>query len=229
MAVRESRPGRVLLQALRLPANMGVEVGLDGPAPPPPPYHWLPSRIRHAPSRRRGGLAGSFCAQRALNGAGYAGTARIKAETDRPASWPPGWTGSIGWADAGAVAVAAPLEPGHWVGVDLSTPLTELQRRWLEPLLAQHGELEVLTRRSTECVSLLYSAKEALQRALQPLLGEIIDYQAIRCIRMDADWLWFVIEQPLGPDWPSGRPIRVRYVSAPGWVLTVATNLQQAD
>ena len=229
MAVRESRPDRVLLQTLRLPAGMGIDVGLNGTAPPPAPYHWLPSRIRQASSKRRPALAASFCARRALSRAGYAGTAKVKTGPDGPAIWPEGWTGSIGCADIGAVAVAAPSHAGEWLGVDLSVPLTELQRRWLEPLLATRAELEALTSRSTETLSLLYSAKEALQRALQPLLGEIPDYQAMRCVRMDGEWLWFEPAVDMDPHWPAQRLVKVRYLSTREWVLTVVASLQQID
>lgn len=227
MAVRESRPDRVWLQALRLPAVVGVDVGLAGPEPPPVPYRWLPSRIRQASSQRRPGLAARFCAGRALSRAGYAGADKVQAEPDRPSIWPEGWTGSIGCADVGAVAVAAPLAPGQWLGVDLRGRLTELQRRWLEPLLTMRGEMDALLSRSTDNLSLLYSAKEALQRALQPLLGQIIDYQAIRCTGMDEDWLWFELVETLHPHWPSGQRLKVRYLSSGPLVLTVAASLQQ--
>ncbi len=229
MAVRASRSDLALLQALRLPAFMGVDVGLAGATPPPAPFRWLPSRIREAPSKRRAGLAGRFCAGRALSRAGYAGPGRVKADKDGTSSWPEGWTGSIAYADVGAVAVASPIETDQWLGVDLSGQLSELQRHWLEPLLATRAELQALTSRSTATLSLLYSAKEALQRALQPRLGEVIDYRTMHCIGMDDTWLWFESTTALEPYWPQDRIIRVRYLSTCDWVLTVASSQQQGD
>jgi enterobactin synthetase component D len=86
---------------------------------------------------------------------------------------PAGYTGSISHKGALAVALAAPLAPGH-VGIDLelaAPPRQDIARRILTP-----GEQAALGDDRGKSVTLRFAIKEAIYKAVDPYLRRYVGF-----------------------------------------------------
>lgn len=186
----------------------------------------LPATLQMAVAKRqREFLAGRYCAARALAAAGFAGAAPLLGiGPERLPLWPTGWCGSISHSAAAALAVAAPEQ--HWraLGVDLEL-LPELAvSSQIAAYVGNDGEWQLLDALPLPTrVSLLFSAKEALYKALYPLLHRFHDFTAARLTAWDAasGELHLQLAQDWAADWPAGVRITVRYALLEQQVCTL--------
>lgn len=182
----------------------------------------LPDRLRRAvPRRRAEWLAGRRCAGEALRlltgKTVYPGMGE-----DRAPIWPAGVVGSI--SHSGDVAVAIALRKGacRGVGIDVErvldaqeTPgialqaMTALERRRLE------GGLDPFL------VTLAFSAKESLFKALHPMLRRPLSFDSSELVAWREDGTAILrLREELSPTFPAGREIDVRFGRLHGLLLT---------
>lgn len=183
----------------------------------------LPAHLASAaPRRRTQFLAGRHCASQALTaGAAAAGVATPEVivgtgEDDLPA-WPAGWTGSISHTDGMAVAVVAPTTLCAALGIDVEP--------WIEPAraarladaialpedVARVAAVAALT--PAAALTLLFSAKEALYKALYPEVRHYFGFDAARLHACGQGWLELVLTRHWHPRWPAGTVLRLGVAS----------------
>lgn len=84
------------------------------------------------------------------------------------------------------------------------------------------GELDAIPVSSVpRALTLLFSAKEALYKALFPHVRRFFDFHAARLISASHDRLDLELCQPWGPRWPAGHILSVRYAVTDLHVYTV--------
>ena len=139
----------------------------------------LPDDLRKAAAkRRREFLAGRLCAGLALRAAGRPPNLPRRG---RAPLWPAGIAGSISHNDSRAVAVVSTRHAG--LGVDLEEIMPETQARALQGRLLAPGEAGIAPDLPLEhLVTLAFSAKEALYKALSHRLTRIPDFHEARLV-----------------------------------------------
>ena len=185
----------------------------------------LPLHIRDAsPSRRNEFAAGRQAAHAALRAAGYPGDATVGTGADGLPAWPRGWTGSISHTqDLGAAVVVATNDISDPViGLDLERILDRQTALQIAPEVAP--ELDMSQDSADDCLTVtrIFSAKEALYKALFSVTRQFREFDAARAILgQKATDLQMMLTQRWGRDWPQGTCFDVRQVVAGGHVLTV--------
>lgn len=117
---------------------------------------------------------GRALARRALVELGLDRSPIPRAEDRRPV-WPAGVRGSITHANGIAIAAAARAEALQGVGIDLEG--VERVTEKLYRKLFTHRELRELTAGGRRLASVMFSAKEAVYKAVNPQVGRYIGFQ----------------------------------------------------
>jgi 4'-phosphopantetheinyl transferase EntD len=142
--------------------------------------HLLPEEARSIPARRlemrRASGAARWVARGLLAGLGMNDFAILRAPSGAPV-WPEGMTGSLAHDDEMAVAAVAPIAQIRSLGIDVEPA---------EPLSDDISALVTIDADVTDAAidrrlagRLLYSAKEAVYKAVYPLDREVLGYEDI--------------------------------------------------
>lgn len=164
-------------------------------------------------------LAGRLCAHEALRLARGSGRFLPRGE-DRAPVWPSGWVGAITHSDGWAAAVTGPSTQWAGLGLDVETLLelpraSQLHEHILTPEEIQaHWQILAPEHRGAY-LSLAFSAKESLFKALYPLVGMRFYFQAARLILTPdlppSGSLTLQLTQTLHPHWPAGCTVQGQY------------------
>ena len=162
-------------------------------------------------------LAGRFAAQAALKAAGCQTVPELAIREDRSPAWPPGFVGSITHVAGYVSAVVASSAQIRALGRDSEHILAddaalELQSQILRPEEIKDQPGSGL--RLGEYLSVVFSAKESLYKALAPLLGKYFDFQDARVIELSRDTgrIRFRLETTLGAGFDAGFQLEARFV-----------------
>jgi len=150
-----------------------------------------PENLRHASTKRRAEfLAGRICAQQALFC--LTGTPHtLRQGNDRLPSWPRGCVGSISHSNALAAAVVACRTDYRSVEMDLEHAI--LDKDCTDELICsiqtpaewkRLAALHTLTR--GQALTLVFSIKESVFKALYPLTHTYFDFKDVELIRCNA-------------------------------------------
>jgi 4'-phosphopantetheinyl transferase EntD len=177
---------------------------------------------RSVPGRQREFAAGRACARLALARLGYQ-PAPLLPGPDRAPAWPQGAVGSITHCRDYCAAAAALRSELRTLGIDaeLNQPLPE----GVAELVCTPLELDwsaSAQRRGADWRTLIFSAKESVYKAWQPLTGEWLGYRNVE-LRIDAETATFearlLVPAPAalgtGFSWFSGG-----FVTTPSHILT---------
>lgn len=180
----------------------------------------LPDRIaRAAPRRRAEWLAGRRCASEALRLLTGQGACPGMA-SDRSPVWPDRIVGSISHTGEVAIALAAHAGACRGLGVDIE--------RVMDGQGASEVASEALTPRERRrlgnapfSVTLAFSAKESLFKALHPLLRRPMSFHASELIAWDAQGRARLrLVEELSPEFPAGSEIEARFARRGDLLLT---------
>jgi enterobactin synthetase component D / holo-[acyl-carrier protein] synthase len=160
-------------------------------------------------------LAGRLCARQCL--LATTGSAAIPERGDDGAPiWPGSCVGSITHTQGWAAAIAGPKPHFAGLGLDAETLLSDrraaaLARKILTPAERQrfHAELENPAR----LITLVFSMKESLFKALYPLTGRRFYFQDAELVSQSEDGkgrLRLLTE--LTAQWPAGRELDAQFV-----------------
>lgn len=149
----------------------------------------LPVTLAKAVLRRQVDfLAGRLCAQRALQAAGFEGTVEITYGEHGAPIWPANFLGSISHCDGLAMASVAHVRRIAALGIDIEQRLSAEVASEIQGQLATHQEL-ALGRGSMSpeaWVTVLFSGKESLFKALYPGVGRYFDFLDATAQQLDA-------------------------------------------
>ncbi|UTH74295.1 4'-phosphopantetheinyl transferase [Chromobacterium sp. IIBBL 290-4] len=219
------------LSTLTLPVGMGFFCRFDVKAYQDEMFSshgvLMPDALARAvPKRRAEYLAGRFLCRRLLSEQGL--PTQVGSGRNREPLWPEGWLGSISHCGDMAVAALAPEEPGAYLGLDVEAWMSPKQCHELESSLVQPGELDALSSDwpRERLLTLAFSAKESLFKALYPQVGEYFGFEAARLIRMDAGKglggaFSIELRQSLAPSLPAGMVFHGEWRALGGRLLTV--------
>lgn len=184
----------------------------------------LPAAVAGAvPKRQAEYLAGRLAARDAL--ALWGCQLPVGMGGAREPLWPQGFVGSISHQGTSAVAAASPTSHCSGIGIDLEG--------WLEPDIADQiwpGILSGQERQRlvsapltwSELVTLIFSAKESLFKALYPSVGRYFDFLDVALLELDLRHQRFLVQLQvaLSPDLPAGMVFEGRWHGESAQVLT---------
>ncbi|MZR63577.1 4'-phosphopantetheinyl transferase [Alcanivorax sp. DP30] len=170
----------------------------------------LPPSLQTAVNKRKAEyLAGRWCGREALRQIGSDGVPGF--HSDRSPVWPVGTLGSI--THSHGIAEVMVGDARHWLTVGLDT------EQWVSPERAARLERELLTEEELKTLAgmsplqranrltLIFSAKESLFKALYPLTGKRFYFHD--AVRRQPNSLTLL--RTLSPEWPKGTQIPFRW------------------
>ncbi|SAI07904.1 phosphopantetheinyltransferase component of enterobactin synthase multienzyme complex [Bordetella ansorpii] len=181
-----------------------------------------------ADKRRNEFMAGRLCAAQALLDAGAPASAlpadRILRIDERLPVWPAGWRGSISHARHWAVAAVAGTTHCAALGLDLQDLIDTHTMADVQSMIATEDECRRLAPWGgrQHGLTLLFSAKEALYKALYPRLRAFQEFDAAELTDAGPAAITLTLTRDWDRrDWRAGRSVAVRYAWADRQVLTV--------
>ncbi|MCH7369692.1 4'-phosphopantetheinyl transferase superfamily protein [Aeromonas sp. MR16] len=190
----------------------------------------LPGELQSAVAKRQGEfLAGRLAARLALRPYGL-GEERVAIGQDRAPCWPAGMEGSISHSRLlGQGMALCAVRPGRaGLGLDLEAWLDARQADQLWPGIVDKEEWGRLATGAAaadlslaEGLTLVFSAKESLFKALYPRVGRYFDFLDASWSAMGAQTLRLSLKTALAPDLPAGWHCTLRWQRLPGGLLTL--------
>lgn len=158
----------------QLQVNQFLEEGLE-----------LPSNLQYAIKKRQiEFLCGRLCAKSCMESLGYPHPPRIPAGEDRAPLWPPELVGSISHTDRLATAVVGAAAVIESVGIDIERVIEDATPQMIKHICCDTDELDELQEiqkiSREEALTLIFSGKESLYKAVYPKLQRFYGFQAAR-------------------------------------------------
>lgn len=158
-------------------------------------------------SRQAEFLAGRIAAMQSIRGIGLP-PATIPIDPHRAPLWPAGISGSI--SHTGNTALCCVVEKPLIIGIDLEKIQNNDEATVLAAHIISDAELQLLGEESEDFgwrLSLAFSAKESLFKALHPVVNQYFDFLDVAICGVDASRQQLVISllKSLGPQCPKGR------------------------
>lgn len=181
---------------------------------------------RAAPKRQAEFLAGRLCAREALYR--LMGEAHIPAVAEsRAPAWPSGWVGSITHSGDLAAALVAPSRDCRGLGLDAENVLGVQRAERLASQILTPSERNWLARLPSEqrgqFVTLVFSLKESLFKALFPLVGVRFYFQDAELTAWNRETQQASLQllKTLAPAWPAGSHLQGQYALLENYLLSM--------
>lgn len=186
-----------------------------------------PENIRDAAAKRQVEfLAGRLCAREALRALTGMPDVPLIAESRAPV-WPNGLVGSITHSGTLAAALVASTEHFRGIGLDAEALLSSSRSERLAAQLLTPRELDWLASLPAEqqalFVTLIFSCKESLFKALFPLVGVRFYFQDAELIAWDNQTQQVTLRllKPLADDWPAGSRLEGQYALQEDYLISM--------
>lgn len=183
-----------------------------------------PSIQRSVAKRRAEYLAGRLCARAALQA--LTGQAEVPATgEDRAPVWPAGVVGSITHGTGQAASVVARAKAWRGLGLDLEQRLEPERALRLAGEILTEAELQRLDALPLEAraerVTLTFSIKESLFKALYPLVGVRFYFHDAEVLAVDGHRVQLRLLIDLSAEWHQGREVQGQVRHYPDRLLTL--------
>ncbi len=173
-----------------------------------------PDNIRRAVAKRQAEyLAGRLCAREALRQ--LTGTAAVPGHrsADRGPAWPAGQVGAITHSHGWAAAVVGSAEEYLGLGLDAESLLPPAKALRLADQILTPAELQRLQALDEDgqafAITLAFSAKESLFKALHPQVGQMFFFQDAEILAVDPAGTFDIrLLLELSPRWRLGTELR---------------------
>ncbi|WP_070886838.1 4'-phosphopantetheinyl transferase superfamily protein [Pseudomonas sp. D1-3] len=182
--------------------------------------------VRGVAKRQAEHLAGRLCAREALRR--VTGVASVPAVgEDRAPQWPAQVSGSITHGQGWAAAIVAPARHWRGLGLDAEQLLPSERAERLAGEILTAGELARIADLSAERrawrISLTFSLKESLFKALYPLVLTRFYFQEAELLSIDEDQRTATLRllQTLSPAWPAGSQLSGLYTEVGDRLLSL--------
>ena len=176
----------------------------------------LPEHLARAvPKRRAEYLAGRYLARTLLAPLGFADFTLLRGE-DRAPQWPPGIAGALSHNADTALCAVHPETGLGGVGLDVETLIPAARAEELQRAIVSEAESAQLRTHSqpfNHLLTLAFSAKESLFKALYPQVRCYFDFLDARLVTLDTQRKTFELEllKTLTPQCHAGRRFNGRY------------------
>lgn len=137
-----------------------------------------------------------------------------------PPGWPAGWTGSISHSQNRAAAAIAPLSQVRALGLDLEFCMNSQMAGRVRDSILHPEEWPLLATDSLQNLTLIFSFKESLYKALNPLLKRFIGFQEVAVQRIGPQVITFAPRGNLQQDFPVGAPRQGRWLQSEDLIAT---------
>lgn len=221
-------PSHTLLDGLHCPPGVGSACRLIETAMSDLSAAHLPAALDKAVLKRQQEyLAGRVCAAEALRAAGCRYPVSPEMGVDRLPIWPESWVGSISHSGDYAVALAATQQRYLSLGVDIQQQVSGEVADNLRTLLGSPEEYALLEHLPPQAaVSLMFSAKESLYKALFPLTRRIQEFDSARLVAAVGASLTFELAHDWSAQWRRHHSLAVCHAFCGEYVVT-ATYLER--
>ncbi|MFB0857586.1 4'-phosphopantetheinyl transferase [Enterobacter cloacae] len=146
----------------------------------------FPAKLHSAVVKRKAEyLAARYAAQRVLQSCGCDGTPGTA--PDRSPLWPAGWRGSLSHSHEWALAVVVPEDSGLTPGIDIEFSAPEIMQRTAHLFTTSEEQAYLATcpMEAGRAQLITFSAKESLYKALYPVVGHVLDFDAARVCKIE--------------------------------------------
>ncbi|WP_114192025.1 4'-phosphopantetheinyl transferase family protein [Edaphovirga cremea] len=189
----------------------------------------LPASLNRAvPKRQAEFLAGRYLAEQVLTELGLE-KFELQSGEDRAPQWPERIRGSISHNENTALCAAhSGLSSSSGVGVDIETYLSQERAEALWGMIINEQEKSLLTASSgsfAHQLTVAFSAKESLFKALYPQARRYFDFLDAELVRIDpsAGYFELVLLKDLHVDYLHGRVFQGTYLAGEHDVITFIT------
>lgn len=185
----------------------------------------FPPRLLPAVAKRKAEfLAGRVAARMALGAIGLPG-AQVAARADRSPVWPAQVVGSISHAAGEAWCCVAPAARVEALGIDLEDDLTPQVAQEIASNIVSLAELDILQALELSPerrLTLAFSMKESLYKALYPQVGKFFDFTEAEIVGVDTarQRISLRLLSDLSGRWLRGATVEGRYRLFPSSLLT---------
>ncbi|MBH3338742.1 4'-phosphopantetheinyl transferase superfamily protein [Pseudomonas mendocina] len=180
--------------------------------------------VRGVAKRQAEYLAGRLCAREALRRVTDQASVPAVGE-DRAPQWPRGVVGSITHGDNWAAALVAPDNRWRALGLDVERLLPAERAQRLQGEILTPAELQRLQDLDENVralrISLTFSIKESLFKALYPLTLTRFYFQDAELLDIDKDSARLRLLIDLHPDWREGAELNGQFALFDGKVLSL--------
>ena len=160
---------------------------------------WLPEQLTVASfQRRQEFIAGRYCVYNAAKELGLE-LSTLPVSIERGPVWPEGVIGSISHSKKMAIGCVGKAGQFRSIGIDTEEVFSQQTIKDIQKVIALDSEKEMISREIPEkynnlAYSILFSAKEALFKAIHPLCKTFIDFQETRMTHLNLETKTFTIE-----------------------------------
>jgi enterobactin synthetase component D len=189
-------------------------------------YHQItlpPDFSKMIAKRRCEFLAGRICAQLSLKQFGLIQCANVGMAADRSPVWPEGIVGSITHTSSTAAACIASSDIYKNIGIDIEVIFNDETANSIKSEVTRYPELNVLKDEAlseTLLITLIFSAKESIFKAIYNDVGYIFGFDCVSLIELNQYDMLFTLTTSLSPEWQVGDRVRVAYRIVDGYVYT---------
>lgn len=187
---------------------------------------YLPDSIKRSVVKRQAEfLSGRFAAAKVLNMLDMPAV-DVEIGAHRSPVWPEGITASISHSNSNAICVASITQRCKFVGVDIERWLSPRSARQISNLVVDSFEkfyFDSLTISFEQCITIAFSAKESLYKALYPSVKRYLDFDVarIKSICLEDGVVALVITKDLSEDIKQGMEYSCRIQTDQLGVLTL--------
>lgn len=183
----------------------------------------FPSSLNKAVDKRRAEfLAGRIVAKEVLTQL-QSSVLQVPVGINRGPLWPEGYIGSITHCDEIAIAIATRSTFARYIGIDIEAVIKEESEHFTR-LIVNEDELKYLNLKSIDprlAMTIAFSAKESLFKALYPHLGFYFDFSAASITELTQDSFKLSLTTDLSNSLYAGRSFSGGYCIKTGRVTTI--------
>lgn len=174
----------------------------------------LPETLHGAVKKRQAEyVAGRYLAKRCLSALGST-ESDVGISQHRAPLWPKGMIGSISHSSNKAICVLSQCDlPEQGIGIDIEQCLTDSTATSIKNTIINEAEQALITKHDIDFstgLTVVFSAKESLFKALFPQVRAYFDFLDAEVISMDWENLTFMLKKALTPTLPVGCTFTVQ-------------------
>lgn len=177
-------------------------------------------------------IAGRYCAnqaiQRLCHPSNCSDETQVLMQPDHSPLWPKGIVGSISHSDDRAMALIGKADNYAGLGIDCEDLLADLAAREIADLILRPVERKLLFNRELDLelefgglVTLAFSAKESLFKALSPSVATIKNFHDFAIQNISANKLTLQADKRLNSSWPTAKEFSINYIKQPNSIVTM--------
>lgn len=170
----------------------------------------LPAHLQRAVSKRRAEyLASRYAARMALASEGITDFLLLN-DSQRAPIWPAGFCGSLSHSAQRAVLLTAAARPQRRIGIDTEQLMSSERAAELSEAITTPRERQWLQQHAIPLatgVTLAFSLKESLYKALFPTLRQFMDFNSAEVVALDVEkgCASLALTRNLNAEFPAGR------------------------